>query len=142
MADLFKDIVPAILQTKTPVITEENEKTYPPYMVNRALSFHLDCIMQANMMNQLPNTPPLMQFHYLLNSIRGYKRPFQKWQKRETMDDIEVIKEYFNYSNEKAREAMSVLTQDQIEGIRKQLYKGGLNNDRSKRTSRGDAKGT
>jgi hypothetical protein len=137
MADLFKDVVPAILQTKKKVITEENEKEYLPFMVNRALSYHYDCILHANEMNKLPDTDKLLQFHYLLNTIRSYKRPFQKWQKREDIDGIEAVKEYYNYSNEKAKEAMLVLSNDQIEFIKRS--KGGLN-DQSQRTRRGNAK--
>ena len=86
MADLFKDIVPAILQTKEEAITIDNEKDYNPFIVNRALSYHYDCILFANEMNKLPDTDKLLQFRYLLNTVRSYKRPFQKWQKREQTD--------------------------------------------------------
>jgi hypothetical protein len=125
MADLFKDTIPSILQTKKSVISEENEKDYVPFVVNKALSFHKDCILFANEMNQLPNTDRLMQYHYLLNKVRGYRRPFQKWQKLSKDDDLSAVKEYFNYSNEKAKEALTVLTQDEIVEIKKSLFKGG-----------------
>ena len=101
MTDLFKDIIPSILQTKKDVL--ETEKDYNAYVVNKALSFHYDCVLQANEMNRFPSTPGTLQYHYLLNSIRGYKRPFRPWQKRETIDDLETVKEYFGYSNEKAK---------------------------------------
>jgi len=143
MADLFKDTIPSILQTKKSVISEENEKDYVPFVVNKALSFHKDCILFANEMNQLPNTDRLMQYHYLLNRVRGYRRSFQKWQKYETINDLNVVKEYYNYSNEKAKEALLLLTADQIIKIREQLNKGGLTNDnKSKRTNRGDTSRT
>ena len=141
MTDLFKDVIPSILQSKKHVISSENEKDYVPFVVNKALSFHYDCVLQVNQMNLIPNTEKLLQFHYLINKIRGYRRPFQKWQKRETVEDLESIKEYFNYSNEKAKEALTVLTSDQIIEIRKKLNKGGLNAE-SRRTNRGATKGT
>ena len=135
MADLFKDIIPSILQNKKNVL--EDEKEYAPYIVNKALSFHKDCVLNANEMNKRPNLDPLLQYHYLLNTIRGYKRPYQKWLKRETIDDLETLKEYYNCSSEKAKEILSVLSNDQIIEIRKRLNKGGLN-DKSRRTRRGD----
>lgn len=125
MTDLFKDVIPSILQTKNEVITEENEKDYLPFMVNRSLSFHYDCIFYANQMNMLPNTDKLMQYHFYLNSIRSYKRPFRKWLKKESSGDIESVKEYYKYSNEKAIEVLKILTDDDLKIIRKKLDKGG-----------------
>jgi hypothetical protein len=126
MTDIFKEIVPAILQTKKDVITAENESDHVPFIVNRALSYHKDCVLFVNEMNKLPNTDKLLQFHYLINTIRGYKRPFQKWIKHESISDLDIVKEYFNFSNEKAREALSVLTKDQLNEIRTLLNKGGV----------------
>jgi anti-sigma28 factor (negative regulator of flagellin synthesis) len=136
MSDLFRDIVPAILQTKKDVL--DNEKDYNAFVVNKALSFHMDCILQANQMNMLPNLDGKLQFQYLLNSTRGYKRPYQKWHKRETMENLDAVKEYFNYSNEKAKEALSILSDAQIEQIKKEIDKGGLN-VRNRRFDRGEA---
>lgn len=138
MPDLFKDIIPSIQQTKKVVITQENERDYVPFVVNRSLSFHNDIVMFANEMNKLPNLDGLLQYHYLLNTVRGYKRPFQKWQKRETIENLDAIKEYYNCSNDKAKEALSILSNAQIEEIKKNLNKGGLN-VRHKRTSGGKA---
>lgn len=138
MADIFKEIIPSVLQTKKPVITAENEKDYNPYIVNRAISFHLDCLMAANQMNMIPNADNLLQYHYLLNTVRSYKRPFQKWQKREDIDGLEAVKEYYKLSNEKAKDALSLLSKDQLDEIKKELNKGGLN-VRHKRTNRGDS---
>lgn len=137
MADIFKDIVPSILQTKKKVVNEENEKDYVPFVVNRALSFYYDCVLYANEMNRNPNINPLLQYQYLLNTVRPYKRRYQKWQKRETVEDLDAIKEYYNYSNEKAKEALTVLSKSQIDEIKKNLDKGGIN-VRNKRTNRGD----
>ena len=123
MSDLFKEVIPSILQTKQTTITSENEKEYVPYVVNKALSFHKDCVLYANEMNRLPNTDRLLQYQYLLNTIRGYKRPFQKWYKKESIDDLELIKEYYQYSTEKAKDALLVLSPDQIGEIRKRTNK-------------------
>lgn len=139
MADLWKDIVPSIQQTKKIVVTADNEKDYNPYIVNRALSFHLDMVMASNQMNVMPGTDRLLQYHYLLNTVRSYKRPFQKWQKRQDDDNLEVVKEFYNYSNEKAKEALTVLTNDQLNKIKKILNKGGLN-AKPKRINRGETK--
>jgi hypothetical protein len=130
MSDLFKEIIPSILQTKEYVL--ENEKDYVPFIVNRALSYHYDCAMYANEMNRLPNTDRKLQYDFYLNSIRGYRRPFQRWQKREEDDALEAVKEYYGYSNEKAKEALSILSDAQVDEIKKRLYKGGLN-DQHKR---------
>ena len=125
-ADLFKEIIPSILQTKRIEITKDNEKDYNAYIVNKALSFHIDTIMYANQMNMIPNTDGIMQYHYLLNKVRAYKRSFQKWQKLEKNLDLETIKEYYNVSNEKAKEILTILNTNQIEMIKKELYKGGI----------------
>ena len=135
MTDLFKDIIPSILQTKKNVL--EEEKDYNAFVINKALSFHYDCVLQANEMNRFPSLPSTMQYHYLLNSIRGYKRPFKPWQKRETIENLETVKEYFGYSNEKAKEVLVLLNADQIEEIRKEIHKGGTNDSRPKRVRGG-----
>lgn len=126
MSDLFKDIIPSIQQTKKVVVTAENERDYVPFVVNRSISFHMDMIMPANQMNMLPSADGLLQYHYLLHSVRAYKRPFQKWQKKQDIDDLSLIKEFYNYSNEKAKEALSLLTQEHIEIIRNEMNKGGI----------------
>lgn len=126
MPDLFKDIIPSIQQTKKVVITAENERDYVPFVVNRSISFHLDMVMAANQMNLLPTADPLLQYQYLLHSVRGYKRPFQKWQKREDVDNLSLIKDFYGYSNEKAKEALSLLTAEQIKIIKDDMDKGGI----------------
>ena len=125
MTDLFKETIPSILQTKKHVITAENEGDYVPFVVNKAISFHQDCIFEVNVMNLMPNTDKLLQYHYLINRLRGYKRPFQKWLKRESIDDLACIKEYYGYSNEKAKDALRILNDEQLAEIRKRTDKGG-----------------
>lgn len=124
MADLFKEIIPSILQTKKDVL--DNEKDYNPYVVNRALSYHIDCILYANQMNMNPSIPGILQYQYFLNSIRSMKRKFQPWQKQEAIKNLECVKEYFGYSNEKAKEALRILTDEQIALIKEKLDRGGV----------------
>ena len=126
MPDLFKEVVPSILQTKKNVFeTEDDYKDYNKFVVNRALSFHMDCILYANEMNLYPDLDSDMQYQYLLNTIRPMKRKFQPWQKAEVLKDIGCVKEYFGYSNEKAKEALRILNDEQLEQIRKHTDKGG-----------------
>ena len=84
----------------------------------------MDTIMYANEMNQYSMIDNKLQFDYLLNSIRPRKR-FSPWAKKEINSDIDLIKEYYGYSNRKAEEAMSILSSSQLEYIRTKLYKGG-----------------
>lgn len=139
MTDLFKELIPSILQTKKNCL--DNEKDYVPYVVNKALSQHMDCVMYANQMNMLPNTDKNMQYSYLLNIVRPYKRPYQKWLKRDKIEDLEVIKEYYKYSDEKARVVMTLLSEKQVDDLRKRIHKGGLNNGiESKRINRSETR--
>jgi Bacteriophage clamp loader A subunit len=131
MSDLFKEIIPSILQNKNYVL--DNEKDYHAFVVNRALSFHYDCIFQVNEMNKYPGLSGALQYQYLLNTVRGYKRPFRKWEKRETIDDLEAVKEYYNYSYEKAKEALVLLSNAQKEEIRKAIDKGGTDDSKPRR---------
>lgn len=124
MADLFKEIIPSILQTKKYVLDEERD--YKPFLVNRALSYHLDCILYANQINMNPNLDSKLQYQYLLNTVRPMKRKFQPWQKSSVLKDIDCVKEYFGYSNEKAKEALRILTDEQITLIKEKLEKGGV----------------
>lgn len=127
MADLFKEIVPSILQTKVNYLRDDIDlKEYTPFMVNRALSYHMDCVLYANEMNKHHSIDKDMQYQYLLNSIRAVKRKFQPWQKSNTDKDLECIKEYFGYSNQKAKEALHILTKDQISDIKSHLDVGGI----------------
>ena len=132
MVDIFKDIIPSILQTKKNVL--ENEKDYSAFVVNRAISFHYDCVMQANEMNKYPSLSGTMQYHFLLNSVRGYKRPFRSWQKKEAIENLDIVKEYYNYSNEKAKEVLHLLSEEQIRSMKKFLDKGGC--QKTKNTKR------
>ena len=125
MADLFKEIIPSILQTKQyALLTEQDEKSYPAFMVNRALSYHKDTITQANEMNKYPNLDNKLKYDFLINSIRDQKRQYSKWYKKAQSNDLNVVKEYYGYSDAKAEEVLKILTPDQITALEKQLYKG------------------
>ena len=128
MPDLFKDIIPSILQTKKNVLQDELDvKDYTPFVVNRALSYHIDCILYANEMNLYPEMDKDLQYQYLLNTIRSMKRKFQPWQKASADKDLECVKEYFGYSNQKAKEALRILNDEQIAEIKANTIKGGVN---------------
>ena len=127
MADLFKEILPSILQTKKSVFRDELDyKEYKPFIVNRALSYHMDCVLYVNELNKNPSIDADMQYLYLLNTIRSMKRKFSPWQKSETDKDLECVKLYFGYSNEKAKEALRILTDEQIAEIKRITDKGGV----------------
>jgi hypothetical protein len=138
VTDLFKEIIPAILVTKEDVLVDE--KDYAPFLVNKALSFHYDCIMYANQMNISHHLAAKLQNDFLLNTVRAWKRPYQKWIKKETVENLAAVKEYFKYSNERAMEVLPLLSSDQLDEIRRKLDRGGLTNARPKRTNRSEAK--
>jgi len=121
------DYVNSILQNKKNLIIDElTEKEYQPFLVNRTLSYHKDCILYANEMNRRHLTDKKMQYDFLLNTIRSQKRPFAKWIKTEKSEDLECIKQVFGLSNEKAREAMRLLSNEQIQQLKEQTDTGGL----------------
>jgi len=125
MADLFKEIIPSILQTKEyALLTEQDEKTYSAFMVNRALSFHRDTVLFANEMNKFSNLDNKLKYDFLLNIVRAQKRPYSKWHKKAKNSDLVAVKEYYGYSDAKAEEALKILDDAQIELIKEQLYKG------------------
>ena len=126
MPDLFKEIIPSILTTKKSVINDDiDAKDYVPFVVNRALSYHMDCILYVNEMNLRPDIEKDLQYQYLINIIRPMKRKFQPWQKSSVEKDMECVKTYFGYSNEKAKEALRILNDEQIAEIRRKTDKGG-----------------
>ena len=98
-----------------------------PYLVNKALSYHRDCVMAANMMNRFPSTDRKMQYDYLFNTVRAYKRPFIKWHKPEEDENLATICEYYKYSVEKAKYVLPLISDDQINDIKNVLKRGGLN---------------
>ena len=102
---------------------------YAPFIVNRSLSYHMDCVLYANEMNLYPGTDKDIQYQYFLNSIRPMKRGFQPWQKSKTDENIECVKAYFGYSNAKAKEALRILSDEQIAVIKIKTDTGGVKNN-------------
>lgn len=127
MPDLFKEIIPSILQTKKNVFEDEMDyKDYNPFIINRALSYHRDCLLYAQEMNMLPGIDKDMQYQYFINTIRSMKRGFKPWQKSEADVNLECVKTYFGYSNQKAKEALRILSHEQIAEIKRKTDKGGV----------------
>jgi hypothetical protein len=120
------DFVNQILQGKQQLIVDDlTEKEYVPFLTNRSLSYHKDCILFANEMNTRHHIDGKMQNDFLLNTVRSRKRPFTKWAKSEKSEDIECIKIIFGYSNSKAREALRLLSDEQIQELKTKTDIGG-----------------
>ncbi len=119
------DFVNAINYNKQDIMVDDiTEKQYAPFMVNRSLSYFQDTVLMANEMNLNAHLDNRLQFDFFINIVRKRKR-FSKWFKPETQSDVEVVKTYYGYSNEKARQVLSLLTKDQIEVLKKKVNKGG-----------------
>ncbi len=126
MAEL-KDWLNSINYTKKDVMIDEyEEKKYPAYIVNKCLAPFPDTLLYVNELNRLHGLDNRLQYDFLLNSLRKRKR-FAKWMKVSKIKDLDVVKEYYGYSNEKAKQALDVLTEEQIKIIKIKLTKGGKN---------------
>ena len=97
---------------------------YPPYIVNRCLSGHLDCIMFANEMNRYNFLDKDMQYSFYLNTLRKRRR-FSPWIRKDKVSDLEYLKSYYGYNNENATQALKILSHEQIEFIKQKLDTGG-----------------
>ena len=104
---------------------ESVEKEYTPFVVNRCLSYFIDTVLYVNEMNRLSHTDKKMQFDYLQNSIRKNKR-YSKWLRRESEENLELVKEFYGYSDTKAREILDILTEDDISWMQQMLNTGGV----------------
>ena len=121
----LKDWLNSINFTKENLIEDPSEiQNYPTYIINRCLSGHLDCIMYANEMNKYSFLDKDMQYSFYLNTLRKKKR-FSPWLRKEKVTDLEIIKQYYGYSNEKASNALKILTPEQINFIKQRLDTGG-----------------
>ena len=119
------DFVNSINDTKVNIIVDKwSEEEYNPFIVNKALSFTPDTVIYANEMNSRPHLGKALQYNFLINIVRKKKR-FSKWIKKEKIEAIEIIKEYYGYNTEKARQVVSILSKEQIDNIKSKLYKGG-----------------
>ena len=122
------DFLNSINHTKDDLFSDDveyAEKLYQGFVVNRSLSYFPDTVFHANEMNILNGLDSKLQYDYLKHSVRKRKR-FSKWLKSEKIDNMDVIKEYFNYSNSKAQEALKVLSEDDISEIRDMMQTGGV----------------
>ena len=122
----LKDWLNSINFNKTNLIEEDPStiKDYAPYIINRCLSGHLDCVLFANEMNKYSFLDKDMQYSFYLNTLRKKKR-FSPWLRKEKVTDLEIIKQYYGYSNEKASQALKILSQEQIAFIKQRLEIGG-----------------
>ena len=119
------DYVNSINITKKDIMHDDiSEKAYPAFMVNRALSYFNDTVLYANEMNVHHHIDNKLQYHFLINIIRKKKR-FSKWLKPQEVDNLELIKEYYGYSNEKAKSVLPLFNNEQIELLKQRIYKGG-----------------
>ena len=115
----------AINYTKKNIMVDDlAEKAYLPYMMNRQLSYFPDTVLAANEMNRNHLLDNRLQFDFFINIIRKRKR-FSKWFKPEQISDLETIKQYYGYSNEKARQVLSLLSTEQINELKNKVAKGG-----------------
>jgi len=123
----LKDWLNSINFNKNNLIEEDPDviKDYAPYIINRCLSGHVDCIMFANEMNKYSFLDKDMQYSFYLNTLRKKKR-FSPWLRKDKVTDLEIIKQYYGYSNEKASQALKILTPEQIKFIKQRLDTGGM----------------
>jgi hypothetical protein len=122
----LKDWLNSINFNKKDLSIEDPEciKKYPPYIINKCLSGSMDCVMYANEMNLHHHLDKDMQYKFYLNTVRKQKR-FSPWLKKEKINDLEIVKRYYGYSNDKAFQALKILNNEQIEFIKSKLEVGG-----------------
>ena len=122
----LKDWLNSINFTKRNLLDEDDTavSSYPAYIINRCLSGSVDSILFANEMNINAHLDKDMQYTFLLNTLRKRKR-FSPWLKKEQIEDLDLVKKHYGYSNEKAKVALSLLTKSQIESLRHKHDMGG-----------------
>jgi len=119
------DYINAINHTKKDIMLDDlNEKDYNSFLTNRSLSYFRDTVLIANEMNRHHQIDHRLQFDFLINIVRKRKR-FSKWTKPEIVSDLNVVKEYYGYSNEKAKQVLTLLTTDQLTDLKSRISKGG-----------------
>jgi|TARA_B100000427_G_scaffold317783_1_gene314242 hypothetical protein len=123
----LKDWLNSINYSKKNLIDEDPdvEKKYPAYIINRCMSGHLDAIMYANEMNLYHNLSSKLQYDFLLNILRSKKR-FSPWVKKEELKNLDYVKRYYGYSDEKAKQVLPLLSKEQLTFIQEKLERGGL----------------
>ena len=123
----LKDYLYSINQSKKNILKDdpEAERKYPPFIVNKCLSSFPDSILFANEMNKNSHLDKRLQYDFFINSLKPRKR-FTPWLRKETLEEIELVKQYYGYSHNKALEAVRILTKEDLNYIRKILNKGGI----------------
>ena len=117
------ELIKSISNTKKDIL--ENEKDYNAFMVNRGLSYFPDTVIYANEMNRFHHLDSRLQYHFLINTIRKRNR-FSKWNKSIESENINAIKQYYGYSNEKARDVLPLLSNDNLNTIKGRIQHGGI----------------
>ena len=121
----LKDWLNSINFTKENLMEDPSaKKEYAPFIINRCLSGHIDCILYTNEMNKYHFLDKDMQYSFYLNSLRKKKR-FSPWLRKDKVTDLECVKQYYGYSNEKASQALKILSKEQINFIKQRLDTGG-----------------
>jgi hypothetical protein len=123
----LKHYLNAINYTKEKLMDADDEmweKKYPSFIVNKALSAFEECILLVNELNIKPHIDKKLQFSFLINSVRIKKR-FSPWLRKSKINDLDICKEYYGYNNEKAKEALRILTKQQLQIIKQKLNRGG-----------------
>ena len=119
------DFINAIHYSKDNLIVDDwSEKQYNPFIINKGLSYGHDTVIPANEMNSRPHLEKKMQFEFLKTTIRPRKR-FNKWIKADSNSDIEIIKDYYGYSNDKAKQVLPLFSKEQLEILKEHMFKGG-----------------
>ena len=123
----LKDWLNSLNFNKNNLIEEDSDviKDYAPYIINRCLSGHLDCVLFVNEMNKYPNLDKDMQYSFYLNTLRKKKR-FSPWLRKDKVTDLQCVKQYYGYSNEKASQALKILSTQQLDYIKQRLDTGGM----------------
>ena len=125
----LKDYLNSINYTKEQLLDSEDEqweKKYPPFIINKCVAPFPDTILLVNELNQLHHVDKKLQFDFLLNSLRSRKR-YTPWMKAKKLKNLEYVKEFYGYNNEKAKIALDILTDEQISAIKQKMIKGGKN---------------
>ena len=128
----LKDYLYSINQSKKNILDDDPDaaRKYPAYVVNRCLSSFTDTVLYANEMNKNSHLPNKMQYDFFINSVKPRKR-FSPWARKDSIDYLDIVKEYYGYNDDKALQALRILTKDQLDKISYLLRKGGNNGKRS-----------
>jgi hypothetical protein len=121
----LSDFFTSINQSKQNLMAQDpsSERVYVPFVINKSFSYFMDSLFQANYMNKFHNLSKKMQYDYYLYGLSKNKR-FSKWIKPEESDNLSIIKEYYGYSDKKAREVLPILSENQIKILKNKLNKG------------------